>query len=91
MAHLSSRLAASFDSYERKLTWSTYAWAARVSRAERVTENIQAANVTLTGEEVAEIDARSAQVTRPTVDRRTHRGNPAETVNHQGSGRDGHR
>ena len=32
-------------------------------RTERVTENIQAADVTLTGEEVAEIDARSAQVT----------------------------
>jgi aryl-alcohol dehydrogenase-like predicted oxidoreductase len=32
-------------------------------RLERVTENIQAANVTLTAEEVAEIDARSAQLT----------------------------
>jgi aryl-alcohol dehydrogenase-like predicted oxidoreductase len=32
-------------------------------RTERVTENIQAADVTLTAEEVAEIDARSAQVT----------------------------
>ena len=32
-------------------------------RTERVTENIQAADVTLTGEEVTEIDARSAQVT----------------------------
>jgi aryl-alcohol dehydrogenase-like predicted oxidoreductase len=32
-------------------------------RTERVAENIQAADVTLTGEEVAEIDARSAQVT----------------------------
>ena len=65
-----------------------------------MTENIQAADVTLTADEVAEIDARSAHLTvtgaraaatSPTADRRTHRGDPAETADDQGSGRDVHR
>jgi aryl-alcohol dehydrogenase-like predicted oxidoreductase len=50
------------------LAWLLARWRSIVPipgsrRTERVTENIQAADITLTGEEVAEIDARSAQVT----------------------------
>jgi len=53
---------------EVALAWLLARWRSIVPipgsrRTERVTENIQAADITLTGEEVAEIDARSAQVT----------------------------
>ena len=66
----------------------------------RVTENIQAADVTLTADEVAEIDHRSAHLTvtgagaaatSSTADSRRNRGDPAETADDQGPGRDVHR